>query len=137
MRIRTRLGTLLALSLLLAACEQQNALDRTLITSTQLSDYFTYGVSGLENVTDADRQWWVVTGDRAIVDVTPALSSGTAFLQIRGGNGEIVYAENIDNEVDGLTDTNVAGVWQIDIIYDKVSGGFSFELARDTVPSTP
>jgi hypothetical protein len=137
MRIRTRSSALLGLTLLLAACEQENTLNPAFVTTTQLSDLFSYGVVGLENVSDADRYLWLMTGDQATVDVSPALSGGSAFLQIRSGDGEIVYAENIGDEVDGVTDVGFSGIWQIDIIFDKASGGFGFELERDTIPATP
>jgi hypothetical protein len=137
MWIRTRSSALLGLALLLAACEEENTLNPALVTTTQLSDLFSYGVVGLENVSDADRYLWLMTGDQATVDVSPALSGGSAFLQIRSGDGEIVYAENIGDEVDGVTDVGFSGIWQIDIIFDKASGGFGFELERDTIPATP
>jgi hypothetical protein len=137
MRTWKRSSALLALAMLLASCEEENTLSRALVTATELSDYFSYSVVGLERVSDADRALWLMTGTQATVDVSPALSGGSAFLQIRGGDGEIVYAENIGDEVDGLTEVGIAGIWQIDIIYDKASGGFGFELERDTVPATP
>jgi hypothetical protein len=118
----------------LAACEDPNTLDPTLVSTTERSDYLTYAVVGLENVSDADRRFLSMTGNEALVDVSPSLTSGAAFLQIRGGDGAIVYAEDIGTEVDGVTDIGIPGIWQIDVIYEEASGGFEFLIERDTVP---
>jgi hypothetical protein len=119
---------------LVAACDSTNALDESLIMVTDLSDTFTFSVAGLENVSDAKRYLWAQGGDQATVDISPSLSGGAAFLQIRGGDGTVVYAEDIGDEVDGVTDVNIPGLWQIDIVFEKASGGFGITLERDTVP---
>ena len=35
---------------------------------------------------------------------------------------------------DGPTDENVYGLWQIDIVLEKASGGFTVAIERDTIP---
>jgi hypothetical protein len=75
-----------------------------------------------------------MTGDQATVDVTSSLSDGSAFLQIRGGDGVVVYAEDIRTIADDTTKTNTPGLWQIDVVIEKASGDFSFTLERDTIP---
>ncbi|MGE0158329.1 MAG: hypothetical protein AB7T31_02890 [Gemmatimonadales bacterium] len=125
---------LLVLVLATGACEEENTLDPSLIDVTELQDIFTFEVHGLDQVTDAERYLWVMTGDQATVEVTSGLTGGSAFLQIRGGNGEVVYGEDIQAEVDGVTEVNTSGIWQIDVVFEKASGEFGFALERDTIP---
>jgi hypothetical protein len=133
----TRFGSFawIALTISLAACDDTNPLDDSLVTYTDLADLFTYSVVGLENVSDVSGPFlWVMGGDQAVVDVTSSLSSGSAFLQIRGGSGEVVYAEDIESEVDGPTEVDVGGLWEIAIVFEKASGGFGISIERDTIP---
>jgi hypothetical protein len=134
-RVRCALGLpLIALALSSAACEDENSLDPSLVTVTELQDFFMFSVTGLDRVTDAERYLWLMTGDQATVDVTSGLTGGSAFLQIRGADGEIVYAEDIQSQGDGTTDVSTAGLWQIDIVFEKASGELDFSLERDTIP---
>ena len=128
------LGAVLLASLALAACEDTNTLDLNLVTTVHLQDYFSFEVNGLDNVSDAERYFWVTTGQRVTVDVTPAITSGTAILQLRDTNGTIKYREDVGDGVDSTTTSGIAGIWQVDIVLTGVSGGFSFTLERDTVP---
>lgn len=130
------LSMLLLASMGLAACEDTNTLDLNLVTTVHLQDYFSFEVSGLDNVSDAERYFWVTTGQEVIVDVTPSITSGTAILQLRDTNGTIKYREDVADGVDSTTTSGIAGIWQVDIVLTEVTGGFSFTLERDTV-STP
>ena len=139
MRIRTRRGAhgaLLALVTLAAACsEDTNTLDLSLVTVVDLQDLFTYSVTGLDNVSDVDPQrLWLMTGTEATVDVTSGITGGSVLLQIRGGDGTVVYLEDIADQVDTVTTANTGGIWQIDLVFQKASGEFSFTLERDTIP---
>ncbi len=124
---------LLAASTGLAACESTNTLDLNLVTTVHLQDYFSFDVNGLDNVSDAARYFWVTTGQRVVVDVTPAITGGTAILQLRDTNGTIKYREDIGDGVDSTTTTGISGVWQVDVVLTKVTGAFSFTLERDTL----
>jgi len=138
MHIRTRWGArgaLLALATLAAACEDPNTLDDAVITVVELPDLFTYTATGLDNVSDVDAQrLWFMGGTEASVDVTSGITRGSVLLQIRGGNGQVVYLEDIVDEVDTVTTPNIAGIWQIDLVFQKASGEFSFTVERDTIP---
>lgn len=127
------LGVFLVASTALAACESTNTLDLNLVTTVQLQDFFSFDVNGLDNVSDSERYFWVTTGQRVAVDVTPAITSGTAILQLRDANGTIKYREDVGDGVDTTTTTGIAGVWQVDIVLTKVTGAFSFTLERDTL----
>jgi hypothetical protein len=135
MRSLTGWALLSAVPVFSAACsEEENTLDPTLVTITDLPDVFMFSVTGLDNVTDHERFLWTMTGDQATVDITSGLTGGSAFLQMRGGNGQVAYAEDIRSEVDGTTDVSLPGLWQIDIVLDKADGEFSISLERDTIP---
>jgi hypothetical protein len=134
MSIRIRSLALVALTVLLGACEKGNVLDDSLVTVTDLSDIFTFSVVGLENVTDSRRYFPFMSADTVIVDVTSALTDGNVYLQVRTADGTVVYGENVGDEIDTVTSATVAGIWQVDIIFQKASGGFGIRLERDTVP---
>jgi hypothetical protein len=135
MRSLTGWALVLAVPVLSAACgEEENALDPTLVTITDLPDVFMFSVAGLDNVTDHERFLWTMTGDQATVDVSSDVTGGSVFLQMRGGNGQVIYAENIQSEVDGVTDVSIPGLWQIDIVFEKADGELSISLERDTIP---
>lgn len=129
------LGACLFASIALAACESTNTLDLNLVTTVHLQDFFSFDVNGLDNVSDAARYFWVTTGQRVVVDVTPSITQGTAILQLRDTNGTIKYRESIGDGVDTTTATGIAGIWQVDIVLTEVGGGFSFTLERDTLPA--
>ena len=120
----------------LAGCEKTNALDLNLVTISNLQDAFTFSVNGLDNVSDAERYYMTTTGPQVIVEVTEAISSGIALLQIRDGAGDIVYQEDLADDIDELITSSITGFWQIDLVLTEVTGAFDFRIYRDT-PSVP
>jgi hypothetical protein len=135
MRSATGWALVLAMPVFSTACaEEENTLDPTLVTIIDLPDVFMFSVTGLDNVTDHERFLWTMTGDQATVDITSGLTGGSAFLQMRGGNGKVIYAEDIRSEVGGTTDVSLPGLWQIDIVFERADGEFSISLERDTIP---
>ncbi len=121
---RSALGVLAAAAL--AACESENPLDRNLISASSIPDLFSFSVNGLDNVTGGDRYYWTVTGTQAVIDMSQAMSSGTAIVQIRDGSGDVRYLEDAADAVDTTTVAGTSGLWQVDIVLTKVTGGFSF-----------
>ncbi|HET9947363.1 MAG TPA: hypothetical protein VFQ22_00425 [Longimicrobiales bacterium] len=117
-------------TLLLGACESATTLPDDLAVVNNLPDHFTYEVAGLDVVTDAVRYFWPVTGTPVAVDVTSNLSSGSVRLQLRDGNGDVVYSEDIADAVDDLDVTGLIGLWQIDLVFREASGSFSFQATR-------
>ena len=132
---RARRALLLPLLVITAACqEEENTLDPSQITYSDLPDIFTFSVAGMDNVTDHEPFLWTMTGNQATVDVTSGLTGGSAYLQVRGGDGQIVFAEDLGAGVDTVTDVNFPGLWQIDIVFEKADGDLSIALERDTIP---
>ncbi|MSR20482.1 MAG: hypothetical protein EXR91_05830 [Gemmatimonadetes bacterium] len=112
----------------LAGCESTNTLDPSQITVVSLSDYFSFSATALDNVSDGERYFLSMTATQAVVDVTQAISSGTAILQIRGGGGTVFYQEDIKTRSTLRTPLAAAGLWQVDVVLTKVSGEFSFTI---------
>ena len=134
-RSRARRALFLPLLLLAASCqEEENTLDPSQITYSDLPDIFTFSVTGMDNVTDHEPFLWTMTGDQATVDVTSGITGGSAFLQLRGGNGQIVFAEDLRSGIDTVTAVSVPGLWQIDIVFEKADGDISIAIERDTIP---
>ncbi len=132
MRIQRRKLPVLAAAaaIALAGCESTNTLEENQISVTNLSDNLSVSVTALDNVTDGERYLWSMTGPQAVVDVTQAITSGTAILQIRDGTGTVVYQEDIGDAVDDTTTLGASGLWQVDLALTKVSGEFSFTVLR-------
>jgi hypothetical protein len=132
MRIQRRKLPILAVAaaMALAGCESTNTLEDNQITVNNLSDNLSVSVTALDNVTDGERYLWSMTGPQAVVDVTQAITSGTAILQIRDGAGTVVYQEDIGDAVDDTTTLGASGLWQVDLALTKVSGEFSFTVLR-------
>ncbi len=120
----------IAAAIALAGCENTNTLDPSQITLVSLDDSFSFSATALDNVSDGERYLMAITGTQAAIDVTQAITSGTAILQIRDAAGTIRYQEDISDAVDSVTVASVAGLWQVDIALTKVSGEFSFTVIR-------
>ena len=134
-RSHARRALVLPLLILAAACqEEENTLDPSQITYSDLPDIFSFSVTGMDNVTDHEPFLWTMTGDQATVDVISGLTGGSGFLQVRGGNGQIVLAEDLRSGLDTVTAVNFPGLWQIDIVFEKADGDISIALERDTLP---
>jgi len=127
----------LAAAAVLAACESENALDENLITVETLSDLLSFSVNGLDNMTGGVQYLWPMTGGQAVVDVTQAISSGTAIIQIRDGGGVVRYQEDARDAVDSVTAPGAQGFWQVSVVLTKVTGEFSFTASRLDTISTP
>ncbi len=126
--------------LALLACESDNAIGpgNTLVV-LNIQDQFSFSIMALDNVTDSERHIWVNSGTTASINITQAITQGTATLQIRDGAGTILYSDNIADDIDTTTSVGVTGLWQIDVVMTKVTGEFSFTVdrARRKLPAQP
>ena len=77
--------------------------------------------------------------------IAPGLVEGTRMAQrvpqevVDGALKQVVLgrcgsAQDIADQVDSVTAENTPGIWQIDLVFEKASGEFTFTLERDTIP---
>jgi hypothetical protein len=99
---------------------------------TNAVDQFQFQVTGLFEVTDSRSYQWENTGTQATVDVSQAITGGSAILTIRDAAGTIMYQEEIAQDSDGNTAVGVAGTWQIDIVLTESRGTFNFRVQKTT-----
>lgn len=128
---------MLALSAVLittvAACGDSNVIgpeNELEVTSAQ--DNFQLQVSALDEVSQTLDYSWQNTGTQATIDISQAITSGTALLTITDAAGTVVYQEDIADDSDGQTTVGVAGAWSIRVVLDGVNGTFNFRAQRTT-----
>lgn len=122
-----------ALMIAMAACGDSNVIgpDNQLeVTSAQ--DNFQLQVSALDGVTQTLEYAWQNTGTQATIDVSQAITSGTAILTITDAAGTVVYQEDLADDSDGQTAVGVAGGWSIRVVLEGVTGTFNFRAQRTT-----
>lgn len=128
---------MLALSLALVvatgACGDANVIgpDNELEV-TNATDSFQLQVSVLDGVSQALTYTWQNTGTQATIDVSQAITSGTALLTITDANGAVVYQEDIAGDSDGQSAVGIMGGWGIRVDLENVTGTFNFRVQRTT-----
>lgn len=130
-----RLGWIVTVAaLIVAGCSDGGALigPDNQLEVTNAVDQFQFQVSGLFEVTDSRSYQWENTGTQATVDVSQAITGGSAILTIRDAAGTIVYQEEIAQDSDGTTAVGVAGTWQIDVVLTRSRGTFNFRVQKST-----
>lgn len=95
-----------------------------------VTDNFQFQVSNLANVTQTLNYSWTNTGTQAVVDISPAITAGSAMLTVTDADGTVVYQEDLADDMDGDTSVGVAGDWSIDLQLDGVDGTFNFRVQR-------
>ena len=125
-------ATALLLGLALAACDG-NVLgpDNQLEVGNNV-DQFQFQVSAMTDITDSRSYQWENTGTQATVDVSQAITSGSAFLTIRDAAGTVMYQEDLADDSDGSTPVGVAGTWTIEVQIEGASGTFNFRVQKVT-----
>lgn len=116
-----------------AACGDSNVIgpeNELEVTSAQ--DNFQLQVSALDEVSQTLDYSWQNTGTQATIDISQAITSGTALLTITDAAGTVVYQEDIADDSDGQTTVGVAGAWTISVVLDGVNGTFNFRAQRTT-----
>lgn len=99
---------------------------------TNAVDQFQFQVSDLSNVTDTRRYDWQNTGTRATVDVSQAITGGSAVLIIRDADGAVMYEADIADDSDGTTPVGIAGTWTIEVTLFDASGTFNLRVQKTT-----
>ena len=99
---------------------------------TNATDSFQLQVSVLDRVSQTLTYTWQNTGTQATIDVSQAITSGTALLTITDINGAVVYQEDIAAESDGESAVGVMGGWGIRVDLENVTGTFNVRVQRTT-----
>lgn len=127
------LAPFLALVLVLAGCSDSNGIGpENQLEVTNALNNFQFQVSALDEVTETLTYSWQNQGTQATIDVSQAVTGGTALLTITDANGTVVYQEDIADGVDGTSSVGVAGTWTIRVALDRVTGTFNFRVQRTT-----
>lgn len=122
-----------ALMAAVAACGDSNVIGPdNQLEVTNAQDNFQLQVSALDEVSQTLEYSWQNTGTQATIDVSQAITSGTAILTITDADGTVVYEEDLADDSDGQTLVGVAGAWGIRLVLDGVTGTFNFRAQRTT-----
>jgi len=99
---------------------------------TNAVDQFQFQLTALEKVTDRRRYDWENTGPRATIDISQAITGGSATLTIRDGEGTVLYNAEISQENETTTPAGVSGTWEIEVVLTKCTGTFNFRVQKAT-----
>lgn len=130
--IRT-LALSLAVAVAGAGCDSASTIGpENQLEVTSATDNFQLQVSALDGVSETLSYDWQNTGPQATVDISQAVTGGSALLTITDADGTVVYQEDIRDDSDGQTSVGVAGGWTIRVELSEVTGTFNFRVQRTT-----
>ena len=118
---------------LLAGCAEE-VLELTLrndVRITSVTDSLTVDAKDLENVYDQIDTTWVITGPQAHVNHRSFVPHGDTELTIRDATGEIVYQRVLLYDIEAVTDSGIAGEWQVTIDLFGVTGRVGLTLTKE------
>ena len=122
-----------ALAILLSACGGSNLIGPdNQLEVTNATDQFQFQLTALANVTDSRTYTWVNTGAQATIDVSQAITGGTAFITIRDADGTVMYSADAAEDNDTTTQPGTAGDWQIEVRLTDTNGTFNFRVQKAT-----
>jgi hypothetical protein len=99
---------------------------------TNAVDQFQFQLTALNDVTDTRTYDWQNTGTQATIDVSQAVTGGSAILTIRDASGAVLYEADIAEDSDSTTPEGVPGTWQIEVILTDTTGTFNFRVQKTT-----
>lgn len=125
---------LLAAAVLLAACDGSTNLigPENELEVTSAVDQFQFQLSALSDVTDRRTYDWENTGDQAKVDVSQAITGGSALLTIRDADGAVMYSADIAQDSDTNTPSGAPGTWTVEVVLTGATGTFNFRVQKVT-----
>jgi len=129
-----RLGGFAALATMtLAGCNGANVIGpENQLEVTNATDNFQFQVSALETVSETRTYDWENTGAQAKVDISQAITGGSAQLTISDADGTVLYDEDIAQDSDGDTPAGTPGTWRITVTLHDTVGTFNFRVQRVT-----
>ena len=99
---------------------------------TNAVDQFQFQLTALDDVTDRRDYEWENTGAQATIDISQAISSGSAILTISDAAGTVMYENDVADDEDGTTPVGVAGTWRIKVVLSRTTGTFNFRVQKTT-----
>lgn len=99
---------------------------------TNAVDQFQFQLTALDDVSDRRRYDWENTGTQATVDISEAITGGSATLSILDDAGTVVYEVDLAEDPDGTTLTGVSGTWRIEVRLRGTTGTFNFRVQKAT-----
>ena len=132
-RAAKRTCNALLTAIALAGCGSSNLIGpENQLEVTNAADNFEFQVSNMDNVSQSLSYLWENTGNQATIDISQAMTAGSAVLTIRDDAGTIVHQEDLRNDNDTDTAVGVAGNWSIDLQLNGASGTLNFRVQRRT-----
>ncbi len=131
---RFKLSGFMALTVLtLAACDSANVIGPdNQLEVTNATDNFQFQVSALDAVSETRNYDWENTGTQAKVDISQAITGGSAQLTISDADGNVLYDEDIAQDSDGDTPAGIPGTWRITVTLRDTTGTFNFRVQKVT-----
>ena len=99
---------------------------------TNAVDQFQFQLTALDDVTDRREYDWENTGTQATIDISQAISGGSAILKIIDAAGTVMYENDVADDQDGTTPVGVAGIWRIEVVLSRTTGTFNFRVQKTT-----
>lgn len=98
---------------------------------TSVPDTFKVDAKDLENVYDAIDTTWVITGPQAHVNHRSFVPHGQSEVTIRDAVGTVVYHRDLLFEIEAVTDSGVAGAWNVTINLYGTTGRVGLTLTKE------
>ena len=124
----------LAGTLLVTGCEDSSTGigPENQLEVTNALDQFQFQLTALDDVSDRRSYDWENTGTQATIDISQAITGGSALLRILDAAGTVMYEADIAADSDGTTPVGVVGTWQIEVVLRKTTGTFNFRVQKTT-----
>lgn len=131
--LKTRTLLIALMTVIAAACDDTNLIGpANQLEVTNAIDQFQFQLTDLADVDDVRSYTWENTGTQATIDVSQAITGGSAFLTITDADGTVMYQEDVAADSDATTTVGVAGMWQIEVRLERATGTFNFRVQKTT-----
>jgi len=95
-------------------------------------DQFQFQLTALDDVSDRRSYNWENTGTQATIDVSEAITGGSAILTILDADGTVMYEADLADDPDGTTPAGVSGTWRVKVVLSGTTGTFNFRIQKTT-----
>jgi len=99
---------------------------------TNALDQFQFQLTALDDVSDRRSYDWENTGTQATIDISQAITGGSAVLTILDAAGSVMYQADIAEDSDGTTPAGMSGTWRIEVVLTRTTGTFNFRIQKAT-----